>query len=233
MRKSLVVVLFVIISVASHAQSFEDVIFLRDGSVVYGQILEKYPNRSLEIITADKNVFVFDMNEISSFQIRKRKIAKQSNFFHSYPASGYRGRVEVGYEVGVGSLAMDRLKLNIINGYQINEYFTLGVGTGVRYYLDAEEILVPIYGDFKANYMIGDKITRFVSLGVGYTFNGSDDFSDVGLFLSPTIGLSYQLSNRNAINISLGYEVQKLDVTDEILKSINAGAVSINVGISF
>lgn len=234
MRKVLVVLLFAVISAVSYGQSFGDVIFLRNGGEVHGQIVEKYPDNSLKIVTADRNVFVFEEVEISRFEIRKKDIsAQQQAKFHTFPETGYKGSVEVGYEVGVGSLAMDRLKLNIINGYQINDYFTVGIGTGLRYYIDAEEALIPLFGDFKANYMISDKVTRYVSLGIGYTFNATESFHGVGLFLSPSIGLSYKVSDRNAVNVSLGYEVQKFDLADELVKSINAGALSVNIGVSF
>ena len=34
----------------------------------------------------------------------------------------------MGYQIGVGRLGVDRLQLNIINGYQINPYLSLGIG---------------------------------------------------------------------------------------------------------
>lgn len=234
MRKVLVLILLVVTTVASYSQGYDDFIQLGNGSEIYGQIINKSPGGSLKIVTADQHVFIFEDSEISYFQIKKKaKVAQQPTKYYIFIEPGYTGRVEVGYEVGVGSLALDRLKLNIINGYQINDYFAVGIGTGLRYYIDAEEALIPLFADLKVNYLMGDKVTRYVTMGVGYTFNATDSFRGVGLFLSPSIGLSYKLSDKNAINVSLGYEVQKFDLSDDLLKSINAGAVSVNVGVSF
>lgn len=63
--------------------------------------------------------------------------------------SGYKGVVELRYQIGAGDYGMDRLKLNIINDYQINPYFSLGFGTGLRYYFDAEAALIPVFADLE------------------------------------------------------------------------------------
>jgi hypothetical protein len=58
--------------------------------------------------------------------------------------SGYKFILEPGYQLGVGKIyRFDRMKLDIVNGYQIGPHFSAGLGVGARYYADAEALLIP------------------------------------------------------------------------------------------
>jgi len=57
----------------SFGQAFyEDVVYLKNGSIIHGIIIEQIPNQSIKIKTADKNVFVFKIEEIE--KISKEEI---------------------------------------------------------------------------------------------------------------------------------------------------------------
>jgi hypothetical protein len=49
------------------AQNFEDVVYLKNGSIIRGIIIEQIPNQTIKIQTKDRNVFVFQINEIERF----------------------------------------------------------------------------------------------------------------------------------------------------------------------
>ena len=72
----LITTLCVLIGASSAiAQSnYEDVVYLKNGSIIRGIITEQIPNESVKIQTKDKNVFVYKMDEIS--KITKEEIAK-------------------------------------------------------------------------------------------------------------------------------------------------------------
>ncbi len=59
-----------------HAQAdkMEDVVYLKNGSIIRGMILEQIPGESLKIETRDGSVFVFPMDEISRIVKEKAKI---------------------------------------------------------------------------------------------------------------------------------------------------------------
>jgi hypothetical protein len=46
------------------AQNYEDVIHLKNGSVIRGIIVEQVPNESLKIETRDGNLFVYQIDEV-------------------------------------------------------------------------------------------------------------------------------------------------------------------------
>lgn len=238
MKKYLALLLFTLITSVSFGQSnYQDVVYLKNGSIIRGIIIEQVPNKSIKIETADRNVFVYQMDEIEKltkepFQGRGNRNLKGSG---SGLEEGYKGIIELGYEIGTGNFGMDRLKLNVINGYQINPYFSLGFGTGLRYYFDAEAALIPIFADFRTNFM-DNNVSPYFSLGVGYSFDATNSFEGVGFLLNPTVGVSFMVSEKSAMNVGIGYEMQRMKFYswnwgDPFTE--NSGAISINVGISF
>ena len=42
----------------------KDVVYLKNGSVIRGEIIEQIPNKSIKIQTSDRNIFVYDFTEI-------------------------------------------------------------------------------------------------------------------------------------------------------------------------
>lgn len=238
MKKYLMLLLFALITNVSFGQSnYQDVVYLKNGSIIRGTIIEQVPNKSIKIETVIKSVFVYQMDEIE--KLTKETIQGKSggSLSNSGLRSGYKGIVELGYQIGTGDYGMDRFKLNIINGYQVNPYFSLGLGTGLRYYFDAEALLIPVFADFRANF-INNKISPYLSLGVGYSLNATDDFEGIGFLLNPTVGVSFKVSDKSAMNVALGYEMQKMEFYNGgyygyNTSSVNSGAISINVGISF
>lgn len=240
MRKIFVFVLFTLITTLLFSQNnYQDVVYLKNGSIIRGVIVEQTPNKSIKIQTAENNVFVYEMDEIEKMakEINQRRNLKQGDTFHLEP--GYKGITELGYEIGVGDYGYDRIKLNIINGYQVNQSFSLGIGTGLRYYNDLEALLVPIFADFRGNLPLNSKVSPYMSLGIGYSFDATNSFEGVGLMLNPTIGVSFKVSDKSAMNVGLGYEMQKMDFYLFDGSSLfsagkqNSGAISINIGFSF
>jgi hypothetical protein len=233
--KKLICLIFLILSVAPfvYAQDHqEDVVYLKDGSVIHGNIVERVPNKSIKIKTGSGNIFVYKIDQIK--KITKKEIKKGNP--SSY--SGYQGIVNIGYAIGVGDLGTDRLIFHFINGYRMNNYFYMGFGTGVHYYTDADEALIPIFGDFRA-YFLDNDISPYINLNIGYSFNASNGFSGTGLLLNPSVGTSFNVSTNTALNISIGYELQKLKYSIYYYNgyvgsgSVNTGAITINFGVAF
>jgi len=235
MKKYLALLLFALITTLSFGQSnYQDVVYLKNGSIIRGTIIEQVPNKSIKIETADRSVFVYQMDEIEKFTKEAIQGKRGGSLSNSGLQSGYKGILELGYQIRTGAYGMDRLKLNIINGYQINPYFSLGFGTGLRYYFNADAALIPVFADFRANF-INNKISPYLSLGVGYSFDATNDFREVGFLINPTVGVSIKVSDKSAMNVGLGYEMQKMDFyyNEYYYFAQISGAISINLGISF
>jgi len=53
-----------IFSICSYAQQYEDIVYLKNGSIIHGTIIEQIPGESIKIKSKDGNLFVFKMDEI-------------------------------------------------------------------------------------------------------------------------------------------------------------------------
>ncbi len=77
MKNLLVFFMFTLLSGLVLAQTnYEDVVYLKNGSIIRGVIIEQVPNQSISIKTADRNVFVFQMDEIE--RITKEVVDRKS-----------------------------------------------------------------------------------------------------------------------------------------------------------
>lgn len=70
MRKTyLLIVILISISLTASAQkNKQDVVYLKNGSIIRGKIIEQIFNTSLKIQTADKNIFAYKMDEIENIK---------------------------------------------------------------------------------------------------------------------------------------------------------------------
>ena len=215
--------------IANAQQNYQDVIYLKNGSIIRGTIIEQIPNVSFKIEIADKNVFVYKMDEIE--KISKEPIvdvsSKSKN--NSEVKSGYLGILNIGYGFGIGhdSKGFDFGKFDFINGYQFNPYFSLGFGTGLKFYFDefSTSLVIPIFADFRAHFI--DYIASpYIAVGIGYTLEATPEFGGLGFMLNPSLGASIKISKRSALNIGVGYLMQRFEGG-----SVNS--INLDFGVSF
>ena len=64
MKRILFISLFALTSFV-FCEEYEDVVYLKDGSIIKGTIIEQIPNESLKIKTTGGSIFVYRMDEIS------------------------------------------------------------------------------------------------------------------------------------------------------------------------
>lgn len=143
------------------------------------------------------------------------------------------GIIEMGYQKGKQISPTDyrhaRIKLNVIGGYQLNPYYSLGIGTGLRYYLLHQWPAIPIFANFKAT-IPRKNYSPYFSLGVGSLFVTDEDVY-MGSFFDPRLGVSVKTNGKWNINIAVNYEMQLLK--DYIKYEKVFGPTCILVGISF
>ena len=106
---------------------------------------------------------------------------------------GFRGIAELGYEVAINDDGDNSPILNLSGGYQLNSYVFLGAGVGFRYYMDDDKSSVPIYFNFRSDF-VNVKINPFVDVKLGY----SPSYS--GAYFSTSMGCR-KVENRRIITI--------------------------------
>lgn len=231
-------IIFITASLSVSAQSMQEAVYLKNGSIIKGIVIEQIPNESLKIQTADGSIYVYQMSDVQKiakeFPITK---TKNSPIFGSSTVSrgvpvGYRGFADLGFTIGTGDYNVERLEFSTSHGYQFNPYFYLGAGAGLHDYYDGEAFSVPLFANPRV-YFLDGKVSPFLDLKIGYTVADLE-----GFYLNPNVGVSFMVNKRNAVNLSLGYTMQKTeayfyDYYYSYYSNVNVGGISIKVGMEF
>lgn len=113
-----------------------------------------------------------------------------------------------------------RYSFQTINGVEINEKSSFGIGLGYdTYYFDN---LIPVFVDIRRFLFKHKKSGFFISLSSGnfFSFNKSTITSN-SLFLYPQIGLQFYITQNVSLNLNFGYQyryalARSLDVWDSV-----------------
>ena len=208
----------------SYSQSLvKETVYLKNGSVIKGIVIEHIPEQSVKIQTADGSIFVYKTDEVEKItkdiitpgnragnKIKEARTSGNSFSTAAYDTRGYRGFIDFGYTIGTGDYNVGRIELTTSHGYQINPYFFVGAGTGVNYYCTrgADDFIIPVFADIRANFIEGP-VVPFATLKLGYSFSTRESY-DGGLYLAPAVGVKFMLNSRQALSLSLGYTCQWL-----------------------
>jgi hypothetical protein len=80
MKKVFMLFALIILGLSAFAQNYnnyQDVVYLKNGSVIKGIIIEQTPNVSLKIQTKDGSIFVYQMTEVE--KMTKEQVSNQKN----------------------------------------------------------------------------------------------------------------------------------------------------------
>lgn len=204
MKHLTILFLSLFISSLCYAQSqTTDVVYLKNGSIIRGMIIEQVPNKSLKIKTADGSVFVYSISDVEKMT-KEESITAKKNFSNNKKSlKGYKGFVDLGYTFSDEN--EDRVEVSTSHGYQFNNYFFLGGGIAYHDYSDAELYTIPIFANFRANF-INNKIAPFGDVRIGYSTGDLD-----GAYVYMGVGARLALKKKMALNLTLGYSYQDLD----------------------
>lgn len=209
MKKYLALLLFALITSVSFGQSnYQDVVYLKSGSIIRGVIIEQVPNKSIKIETADRSVFVYQMDEIE--RITKEQFdVKRSDFnSNSERRKGFIG-LSLGVSIPVGDfadksngLAKTGMQLNLINfGYLFSENFGIsGMWFGAANPLDLDGYDPWSYGGL----MVAPFLSFPLSDKVEWDFRPMIGYSVTTL---PDIGRGIEQASSFALNIGTVFRV--------------------------
>lgn len=261
MKKLILLTLLLFVGISLSAQDLPEIVYLKNGNLIRGEIIQIIPDKSLEIRSKDGKVYVYDMDEVLS--IEKNAAAAPPRRYNDRRTSsghygrhaeefsepmyssneyslreGYRGMFDLGYSVSVDVAELNRLEFTTSHGYQFNPYLFLGVGGGVSFYYDAAvetTVAFPIFINPRIDFNTG-KVSPFIDLKGGYSFGKYVE----GLYISPSIGARFALGYKSAVNFSMGYTLQQIEYIeydgydDYYYKTHpNIGAITIKIGFDF
>lgn len=202
MKKKIVVLVLALTS-AVFSVSARDILSLKNGSVIKGELIEA-TGEQVKFKTADGSLWVYGMSEVIS--VTKEKQAEETVAEETEAApkkkkefskKGYRTQIEQTLEIG----EFVTFGYDAIFGYQFNSHLQLGGGIGLRAFSDevrGDGFGVPLYADFKVNFL-KTKVTPFFALKAGSLITADPTF-----YFSTSVGVKIHFSKARALSISTG-----------------------------
>ena len=92
-----------------------------------------------------------------------------------------------------------------IHGYQIDQNFFLGAGTGASFYNGGA--MIPLFLDIRFSFKINPFTPYFFGDG-GFLFSLSDLNNETKIFVNPGIGVKYPINEHLGLNFGTGYWMQ-------------------------
>lgn len=248
MRKILIVFVFICIcAINAFGQSHQDVVYLKNGSIIRGMVIEQIPNESLKIQTADGSIFVYKMEEVQ--KITKENVTNKPTYGNNNYNSderdiqiarnkdriktGYCGFIDLGYTFGVGEYKEGRIEFTTSHGVRPIEYIFVGLGAGVSYWFDSDMVAIPIFFNIRTDIPTGVFASPFIDVKFGYS-----PYDVKGLYGNYSVGCRFATSRKTAVSLSVGYNMQQCDVEYYTYSRIGTekiviGGIALKLGFEF
>ena len=186
-------------------------IHLRNGQKVEGVITSR-DDKHVEISTLDGMDYTFSMSEVDHISHDARK--------KNYDTAKFRGFIDLGYSLGVGTPRNDFWLIETSFGYAITPKTYIGAGIGLhsfnailKSYPERTDKakpepndpnwrypFIPLYLEGRYSFLNESKNTPWASLKVGATF-----INHKGFYTSPSIGYHFKSNQYFSFNVGVGY----------------------------
>ena len=222
MKKLFIIVVLLAISVAAFAQKASEIVYLKNGSIIKGAVIEQnISDQTIKLRTADGSIFVYALNEVEKIE-KIEKIENKNVVQHNdeedddeddekdsvgkFPTKGYRGFGGLSQHFGLGDYnEIDKIAFNTTHGMQLNSLLYLGGGLQFQYYTDIEVVSLTPYLNANFN-ILRKKCSPIVDLKIGQTYFINED--DNGFYDAFSIGIRV-----NRCNFMLGIDQQVFNVS--------------------
>jgi hypothetical protein len=204
----MVVIILTLGQYANAQPNRQDAVYLRNGSIIRGKILENVTGENTRIETIGRNVLVIPEGDIERIVMDEPIPVKERTDVKPY---GYLALADIGFLGGEDN----SISLLLTNCWKFKNRISIGAGFGIEKF---EYQVMPLYADIRYNFLKG-RITPLIFVQGGYSFplgNNSDQntYQETnytgGAMFNPGIGLRLNFNNRNALVFSLGWRYQEL-----------------------
>ena len=218
-------------------ESKTDVVYLKNGSVIRGEILEIKQDMHIRIRYSDSRDLLIDFSEID------RVSSDKALEWRNYRSSGYMNRSGLELLSGSGN---STFRFATIHGKHFNSHLSAGLGIGITPYNDPTN-LIPFFANF--NYrLLKANTSPFIFLKAGYNFsvyNQNDpenlplDKHTGGLLLNPGAGIEFNVSRGFGWYVQAGYNIDQSSYefdgwwSERVRTDLSYRRISIGMGLTF
>lgn len=192
--KTLLMAAALITATAATAQQTQDVVYLKNGSIIHGQVTEMKPDGNITIVNGLGDTLVFATADVD----RTTKETVGGDASQSFLSRGYRGFVNFKGFLG----CLNGGGITTTHGYQFNGNMYAGLGVGLLiaedYHADDDGCnddmcaILPIYGLFRYEF-VKRRISPYAELSLGGM--AGDVY---GFMFSPMVGVRFNRFNMSA-----------------------------------
>lgn len=203
----------------------EDVVYLKNGSIIRGNIQEQKMGESIKIELLGGSIFVFQQNEIDSIKKEPKLVQATPKSNCIIKHKGFRNITETGVIFGLGKnndnnyyYGYNRndfgVQLHTINGYQLNRFLFAGAGIGIEKFVSYGQSFAPIYVRLSSDFL-NKRATPYVFTDLGYNLfwvnnNSNDGYNYYnnkgGLFLQTGGGVRIFTRSKTSVQIAAAYK---------------------------
>lgn len=186
-----------------HAQNREDIVYLKDGSILRGKVTENISGVKTTIEISGRNIFVLPDTLIKMI-LFDQEIPRQ---VRANPASP----IEMASSVNFYGGSENSGGFTFITSYRFPFRLSTGVGVGIEWF-DHQQI--PFMADVRYYFMKGSWSPCVYALG-GYAvpLSNKDEMSYQeyygGALAGAGAGMRFDFNKRNALVFNIGYRYQK------------------------
>jgi hypothetical protein len=211
LRTSFFFLLFTCLAIPLLAQKkgWQDVVYLKNGSIIRGELMSDPDGGTVKVETAGRNLLVFPEAEVEKVS---RQLIRPA---FKYPfTKGYLHMTEAGLSVGNSSQwnqgRKEDISLQTFNGYQFASFFALGLTAGVDAY--SRVTLLPLGLGLRGD-LSKTRVRPYYALDAGYALDWLHNPRQPGnrqggIFWSPGLGLKFSSRKTHAFLMSLAYRQQ-------------------------
>ena len=211
-------------------------------------------NLTISIIALIMSVFFCDAEAQSRNSDSERGYYGLLDISGGYIHKWMPGSVQAPYDFMLGA--------SYVNGYRFSPHFAMGLGAGLNYYFDNEQITAPIYLHLNAD-ILKRTVTPYVALNIGYNIQinggkynypfkaaltpeqqqeeiiktdgryGSGSYHYRGFFAEPSVGIRFNCGSKRA-NVGISYAFDgEIDRTTDAYRMRYFPQVRIKFGVEF
>jgi hypothetical protein len=141
----LIIILLAIILLPLQAQKSKDALYLKDGSIIYGKLIEITENR-YKIQTSDGSLLLYQATDVEKF-------AKAPSVFEGRKQEGFGFALEAGFLVGAQTSEYPApFSFNLLASYTFDKKNIISAGSGVEF---IEVPFSPLFIEYK--YLLSDE----------------------------------------------------------------------------
>lgn len=170
MKKSLLVLILISCLIFSlSAQKTKDVLYLKNGSKIYGKLIEA-SDTQYKLKAADGSIFIYPTPEVDKF-------VNENLSFDGRKTNGFGFALDAGFLIGAQNSEYDApFSFNFLGNLTRNTKNIFGIGSGVEF---IGQTFIPVFVEYKR--LISDKKTTpfvFVRTGKLLHLSGEENNTD-------------------------------------------------------